>query len=98
MVSAKNGLEALAVFQERFFPIVLTDWGMPEIDGLELCRAIRESGPYDGYVFIFLITARDSKKDIIVGLEAGADDYLTKPFDRFERMSIGWRAMAGKSS
>ncbi|MCP4579130.1 MAG: diguanylate cyclase [Deltaproteobacteria bacterium] len=83
VVSAENGLEALNVFKERFFPIILTDWGMPEMDGLELCRAIRESST-EGYVFIFLITARDSKKDIIVGLEAGADDYLIKPFDRFE--------------
>jgi two-component system, cell cycle response regulator len=83
VVSTENGLEALKVFKERFFPIILTDWGMPEMDGLELCRAIREN-PTEGYVFIFLITARDSKKDIIVGLEAGADDYLTKPFDRFE--------------
>lgn len=83
VVSAENGLQALKVFKERFFPIILTDWGMPEMDGVELCRAIREN-PAQGYVFIFLITARDSKKDIILGLEAGADDYLTKPFDRFE--------------
>ena len=83
VVSVQNGREALGVFKENFFPIVLTDWGMPEMDGLQLCRAIRELGS-DGYVFIFLITARDSKDDIIVGLEAGADDYLTKPFDRAE--------------
>jgi diguanylate cyclase (GGDEF)-like protein len=83
VVSAENGREALKIFKERFFPIILTDWGMPVMDGLELCRAIRES-PAEGYVFIFLITSRDSKKDIIVGLEAGADDYLTKPFDRSE--------------
>jgi len=83
VVSAANGREAFKIFKERFFPIVLTDWGMPEMDGLELCRAIREN-PGEGYVFIFLITGRDSKKDIIVGLEAGADDYLTKPFDRSE--------------
>lgn len=83
VVSAENGFEALKIFKERFFPIIVTDWGMPEMDGLELCRAIREN-PAEGYVFIFLITARDSKRDIIVGLEAGADDYLTKPFDRSE--------------
>jgi len=53
------------------------------MDGLELCRAIRES-LVEGYVYIFLITARDLKNDIIVGFEAGADDYLTKPFDRSE--------------
>ncbi len=83
VVSASDGREALKMFKEKFFPIILTDWGMPEMDGLELCRAIREN-PTEGYVFIFLITARDSKEDIIVGLEAGADDYLTKPFDRSE--------------
>jgi len=83
VVSAKDGREALKVFKERFFPIILTDWEMPEMDGLELCRAIRES-LVEGYVYIFLITARDLKNDIIVGFEAGADDYLTKPFDRSE--------------
>ena len=83
VVSAKDGREALKVFKERFFPIILTDWEMPEMDGLELCRAIRES-LVEGYVYIFLITARDSQKDIIVGLEAGADDYLTKPFNHSE--------------
>ena len=83
VVSVANGFEALKAFKKRFFPIVLTDWGMPEMDGLQLCRAIREN-PSEGYVFIFLVTARDSKQDIIVGLEAGADDYLTKPIDRSE--------------
>ena len=83
VVSAGDGREALALFKERFFPIILTDLEMPEMDGLELCRAIR-GNPAEGYVYIFLITARDSKKDIIVGLEAGADDYLTKPFNRSE--------------
>ena len=83
VVSAEDGREALALFKERFFPIILTDLEMPEMDGLELCRVIR-GNPAEGYVYIFLITARDSKEDIIVGLEAGADDYLTKPFDRSE--------------
>ncbi len=83
VVSAENGFEALKIFKRRFFPIVLTDWGMPEMDGLQLCRAIREN-PAEGYVYIFLITARESKKDLIAGLEAGADDYLTKPIDRSE--------------
>ena len=86
VVSAKDGREALEVFKERFFPIILTDLEMPEMDGLELCRAIR-GNPTEGYVYIFLITARDSKKDIIVGLEAGADDYLTKPFNHSELMA-----------
>jgi two-component system cell cycle response regulator len=83
VVSAKDGREALALFNKRFFPIVFTDWMMPEMDGLELCRTIRKDIS-TGYVFIFLITARDSRDDIIAGLEAGADDYLTKPFNHAE--------------
>lgn len=83
VVSAKNGQEALACFEKRFFPIVFSDWMMPEVDGLQLCRSIRETVTA-GYVFIFLLTARDSRADMIAGLEAGADDYLTKPFDRAE--------------
>jgi len=83
VVSAKDGREALACFNKQFFPIVFTDWMMPEMDGLQLCRSIRENVS-TGYVFIFLLTARDSRSDMIAGLEAGADDYLTKPFDRLE--------------
>lgn len=82
-VSVKDGHEALASFRKRFFPIVFTDWMMPEMDGLQLCRAIRKEVSI-GYVFIFLLTAKNSKEDIVAGLEAGADDYLTKPFDRSE--------------
>ncbi|MCF8144352.1 MAG: diguanylate cyclase [Deltaproteobacteria bacterium] len=83
VVSAKDGEEALACFNAQFFPIVFTDWMMPEMDGLQLCRSIREEVSA-GYVFIFLLTARDSREDMLAGLEAGADDYLTKPFDRSE--------------
>lgn len=83
VASACEGREALALFNEGFYPIVFTDWMMPEMDGLQLCRAIREHVS-KGYVFIFLLTARDSRDDMIAGLEAGADDYLTKPFDRAE--------------
>jgi diguanylate cyclase (GGDEF)-like protein len=83
VTSAKDGREALAFFNKQFFPIVFTDWMMPEMDGLQLCRNIRKNVS-TGYVFIFLLTARDSRDDMIAGLEAGADDYLTKPFDRAE--------------
>lgn len=81
--SAQDGQEALALFQKRFYPIVFTDWMMPEMDGLELCRRIRRDVSA-GYVFIFLLTARDSREDMLAGLDAGADDYLIKPFDRSE--------------
>lgn len=90
-----NGVEALGALDNRFFPIVLTDWMMPELDGPELCRRIREKET-DGYVFIILVTSRDSKTDIVSGLEAGADDYLTKPIHPAElvaRINTGIRIL-----
>jgi len=93
--TAANGKEALSLFDEQFCPIVLTDWMMPEISGPDLCRMIREKDT-DGYVFILLITARDSKTDIVSGLEAGADDYLTKPIHPDElvaRINTGIRIL-----
>lgn len=83
VTSVENGREALRLFENRFFPIILTDWIMPEMDGLELCRAIRKMHS-KGYVYIVLLTAKDGKDDIILGLESGADDYLTKPIDHLE--------------
>ena len=74
----ENGRKALDLIRKQFFPIVLTDWQMPEMEGPELCRAIREENP-DRYVFIIMLTSKGSKDDIISGLDAGADDYLTKP-------------------
>ncbi|MDA8141779.1 MAG: diguanylate cyclase [Desulfobacteraceae bacterium] len=95
VISAPNGKEALARMDEQFCPIVLTDWMMPEISGPELCRLIREKKT-DRYVFIILITARDSKTDIVSGLESGADDYLTKPIHPAElvaRINTGIRIL-----
>lgn len=74
----ENGRRALELFRQHFFPIVLTDWQMPEMEGPELCRAIRDEHP-EGYVFIIMLTSKGTKEDIISGLGAGADDYLTKP-------------------
>ena len=79
VTTAGNGVEALGLFKEQFFPIILSDWMMPEMDGLKLCRAIRKKR-LSGYVYIILLTACDSKAEIVTGLQAGADDYLTKPF------------------
>jgi two-component system, cell cycle response regulator len=86
VVAVENGRAALDYLKKRFCSIVLTDWMMPEMDGPELCRAIRKS-ELQGYVFVILLTAKDSKNDIIEGLEAGADDYLTKPFNPAELMA-----------
>lgn len=95
VTSVENGRKALELFKKQFFPIILSDWMMPEMDGLELCKAIR-STESSGYVFIILLTARDSKEDIIAGLEAGADDYLAKPFNPGElnaRIKTGMRIL-----
>ena len=78
VTAVENGRQALEAFEKRFFPFILTDWIMPEMDGLELCRAVREKRDR-GYVYIIVLTNKRAKDDIIVGLEAGADDYLTKP-------------------
>jgi two-component system cell cycle response regulator len=86
VVAAANGRMAFEMFRETFFPMVLTDWMMPEMDGIALCRAIRNHAS-PGYVYIIFLTAKDSKDDIVAGLEAGADDYLTKPFHPSELMA-----------
>lgn len=86
VVTAANGRMAFHMFRETFFPMVITDWMMPEMDGIALCRAIRNHAS-PGYVYIVFLTAKDSKDDIIAGLEAGADDYLTKPFHPTELMA-----------
>lgn len=95
VTSVENGIQALEHLNAHFFPIVLSDWMMPEMDGPQLCRAIRK-GAFPGYVFIILLTAKDSKEDIITGLRAGADDYLTKPINNAEliaRLNTGFRIL-----
>ena len=83
VTTAKNGHDALRTLKENFFSIVISDWMMPEMDGIELCKVIRNTD-FPGYIFFILITSRDAKDDLILGLEAGADDYLTKPFNHAE--------------
>ncbi|HEY7428311.1 MAG TPA: response regulator [Gemmataceae bacterium] len=83
VVAAPDGAAAWRLFQEEEFPLVLSDWVMPEMDGLELIRQIR-GRPSGAYVYIILLTARAQKQDVIEGLEAGANDFVTKPFDRGE--------------
>src|ERR1700733_10940410 len=77
VVRATNGQDALSSMQQDFAQIVMLDIGMPGMDGLELCRAIRRQ-TYPGYVYIVLHTSRDTDEDILEGLDAGADDYLGK--------------------
>jgi two-component system cell cycle response regulator len=75
--SAADGSAALAFLEQHFTPIVITDLNMPAMDGLALCRAIRQQA-WPGYVYVLLLTVHDGESDILAGLEAGADDYLSK--------------------
>lgn len=95
-LAASDGREAWEMLKEPDAPkLAILDWNMPKMDGLELCRAIREDAS-GGYVFIILLTARNSREDIVTGLEAGADDYLIKPPDPAEltaRIKNGMRIL-----
>ncbi|MCF8079714.1 MAG: diguanylate cyclase [Desulfobacterales bacterium] len=84
--TVSGGREALEAIRKDDIRMVITDWVMPEMDGPQLCRALRrEEGA--GYVYILMLTSKDGKEDIIAGLEAGADDYLSKPFHHAELMA-----------
>ncbi len=90
VTAAHDGAEAWRLFEGGFFPMVITDWMMPEIDGPELLRRIRAS-QRPGYVYAILLSARSQKEDLVEGMEAGADDFLTKPFDR-DKLRVRLRA------
>ena len=83
VVEAEDGQAAWELFQREPFRLVITDWMMPRLDGPELIRRIRSSGQ-KSYTYIIMLTAIDSKPNVVVGLEFGADEYLTKPFDPME--------------
>jgi DNA-binding response OmpR family regulator len=83
VVATMNGAEAWRHFEQQEFPLVISDWMMPELDGLELVRRIR-AHPRPGYAYIILVTEKSQKEDVVAGMEAGADDFVTKPFDRDE--------------
>src|SRR5262249_9188052 len=83
VTAARDGAEAWRLFEGGVFPMVITDWMMPEIDGAGLLRRIR-AAQRPGYVYAILLTAKTQKEDLVEGMEAGADDFLTKPFDRDE--------------
>ncbi len=90
---AANGLEALQMYQQKSPCIVITDWMMPDLSGLELCQRIRadQTRPY---TYLILMTSNTEKGNVVKGLQAGADDFLTKPFDPEEmlaRIGVGRR-------
>jgi len=97
VVETQNGLAAFQTLLAEDAPrIAVLDWMMPDLDGVELCRRLRGvhlARP----LYLILLTKRDEKKDIVEGLRAGADDYLTKPFDPDElraRIDVGVRMTA----
>jgi sigma-B regulation protein RsbU (phosphoserine phosphatase) len=93
--AARDGNEAWRLFEERDHPLVILDWVMPGLDGLEMVRRIR-SASRRGYVYTILLTAHTQRGELVEGLAAGADEFVTKPFDRDElrvRLRTGERIL-----
>jgi CheY-like chemotaxis protein len=91
---ATDGLIAWEQLQQPNPPsLAIVDWEMPGLDGVEVCRRVR-ANPATAHLYVVLLTARDSRADLVEGLDAGADDYVTKPFDLEElraRVQVGIR-------
>ena len=96
VVSAEDGNEAWNLLRNGNAPqLALLDWIMPEMDGTEVCQKVRERGN-EPYTYLILLTSLDEKTNTVKGLDAGADDYLTKPFDPHElraRLRVGERML-----
>ncbi len=81
VIEAKDGVEALQVLQKRTIDLILSDWEMPEMDGLELLKKVRSTKEYEHIPFIIL-TANDQKDYILQAVRAGVTDYIIKPMER----------------
>src|SRR6185437_1175789 len=79
-VSARNGREAMEILSRGEIHLVITDWDMPVMNGVDLCRSIRRED-LSGYVYIIMLTGREGPKQRMEGLCAGADDFINKPID-----------------
>lgn len=79
-IAVEDGAQAWEHLQKGEFPLVITDWQMPHVDGLELCRRIRAASQRH-YTYIIMLTSMDTRADYMVAIDAGADDFLVKPFD-----------------
>jgi len=89
---ARSGREAVKIIEAQHPSLIITDWLMPDLTGIELCQTIRSAN--HEYAYIIILTSNADKKDIVKGFSAGADDYLTKPFDEEElraRVRVGMR-------
>ncbi len=93
VIIAHNGQQAWEILNKNNAPrMAILDWMMPEMDGLEVCRLVRERWDNE-YIYIIMLTAKDTKHDIIKALDAGADDYINKPYYQGELQS---RIKAGR--
>jgi two-component system cell cycle response regulator len=97
VITTSDGEEAWRLLQEQEdLRLAILDWMMPGKDGIEICRLIRQKLKESHYIYTIILTARDNKEDALLGLEAGADDYITKPFHQQElrfRIHIGQRIL-----
>jgi two-component system, cell cycle response regulator len=94
---AESGSEAWRILDQPDAPkLVLLDWVLPDLDGIEVCRRIRHAGLSGPYVYVILLTSMDGRQHMLDALQAGADDYLVKPFDELElraRLLVGKRIL-----
>lgn len=86
VLEAEDGRDALRICQERPIDFVVSDWIMPEMTGPELCKALRQLD-VEGYIYIILVTSKKGKNEVAEGLDAGADDFLSKPLDMGEMLA-----------
>jgi putative two-component system response regulator len=97
--TARDGCEALETLRTGVFRVVITDWEMPNMNGIELCRKIRER-PSASYVYVILLTSREGAQHVVEGLDSGADDFISKPFHPAElclRVRSGMRLLSMES-
>jgi diguanylate cyclase (GGDEF)-like protein len=96
VIAAEDGAEAWRVLQQEDSPrLAVLDWMMPELEGIQVCERVRQRTGHP-YTYMLLLTARAQKRDLLKGLQAGADDYLAKPFDASElraRLLVGERIL-----
>lgn len=83
VVLAEDGIKALEMLEQAEIQIVISDWNMPGMDGIDLCKRLRSNDSL-GYIYFMMITSRNSKEDLLTGLAAGVDDFITKPFEPAE--------------
>ena len=95
---AENGAKAWELLQQQDTPkLVLLDWVLPDFDGIELCRRVRQAGSDREYTYIILLTGKEGRQNMLEAMQAGADDFLAKPFDAHElkaHIMVGQRILA----